>query len=362
MKQDAVLSADDHLELRTYLPELFQYYLPEALKDRGPRVVDTPNGLAWVVDGQSLGPYIRGAANRSAITRAGLQDDGYRTVTPSRRLADMDTDSIWTSVIYGSPGLAIKSAALKAACLRAYNDWGADFNHAAPERLCVLPNLPSHSVEDAVREVQQIARSGHRGAVLNPFELPTPVFDAAWEPLWDAIEEAGLPVSFHIGGGTHSIQLIAGSWKYGAYTVVNPMQLDEPLVGMLFSGALERHPRLRLVLAESGLGWLPYIKERMDLESKTHGPTARDYRLSAKPSELFERQVYATFEEDVGGIALIPTIGVDNVMWASDYPHQDSTFPRSREALRDLFANTDPVTTQKVTGENCARLYKFKVG
>ena len=313
-----------------------------------------------MLDGALLGPYTRGVANRSAITRAGLKDDGYRTITPESRLADMETDGIQTSVIYGAPGLALKSPEIKAACLRAYNDWGAAFNSAAPERLCVLANLPGHSVQAAVQEAQRAAKAGHRGVVLNPFELPTPVFDPAWEPLWQVVEEAGLPLSFHIGGGTHSIDLVAGSWRYGGYTVVNPMQLDEPLVSMIFCGALERHPGMRLVLAESGLGWLPYLKERMDLENRTHGATAQDYRLVATPSEIFNRQVYATFEEDVGGVAQIPQIGADNVMWASDYPHQDSTFPHSRQALEALFAGMHPDIRRKVTAENCARLYKFQ--
>jgi predicted TIM-barrel fold metal-dependent hydrolase len=128
---------------------------------------------------------------------------------------------------------------------------------------------------------------------------------------------------------------------------------------MIFSGVLERHPRLRLVLAESGIGWLPYFVRRLDQTAEKHVKNAQDYRLKAKPSEIFQRQIFATFEEEPLGPSLLPLLGPDNFMWASDYPHPDSTFPRSREAIAEAFAGLDPAFVEKVTATNCARLYRF---
>jgi predicted TIM-barrel fold metal-dependent hydrolase len=149
------------------------------------------------------------------------------------------------------------------------------------------------------------------------------------------------------------------SWEMGAFATVAPMQLDEPLAIMIFSGALERHPKMRLVLAESGIGWMPYFVKRMDQAAEKHLPKAQDYRLKARPSEIFHRQVYATFEEEPLGPQLIPLLGPENFMWASDYPHPDSTFPNSRAAIAEAFAGLDAAIVHKVTAENCARLYGF---
>ena len=115
---------------------------------------------------------------------------------------------------------------------------------------------------------------------------------------------------------------------------------------------------MRLVLGESGLGWVPYVLERMDKEFHNH--KVKDITLSALPSEIFRRQCYATFEDDHLGVKLIPYIGANNVMWASDYPHPDSTFPHSQKVIKEVFEGIDTETIRKVTCENAAKLYKVK--
>jgi predicted TIM-barrel fold metal-dependent hydrolase len=168
-----------------------------------------------------------------------------------------------------------------------------------------------------------------------------------------------MPISFHIGHGTSSVKVAYLSWEMAAFSAVAPMQLDEPLATMVFSGALERNPGMRLVLAESGIGWIPYFVSRMDQQMEKHVPKAQDYRLKAKPSEIFRQQIFATFEEEPLGPRLIPLLGPDNFMWASDYPHPDSTFPHSKKAIDEAFAGLAEDVVHKVTVENCARLYRF---
>ena len=130
---------------------------------------------------------------------------------------------------------------------------------------------------------------------------------------------------------------------------------------MLFSGALERHPGLKLVLAESGVGWLPYFLTRMDLE--WHALRDKlDYAPSVPPSELFRRQVIATFEEEPLAAQFIPFLGADSCMWASDYPHTDSTFPESRRAIDETLGTLSGAERHKITATNCARLYGFADG
>jgi len=127
---------------------------------------------------------------------------------------------------------------------------------------------------------------------------------------------------------------------------------------MVFSGALERHPRLRLVLAEAGVGWLPYFLHRMDHTFELHC-RRREGQIRTRPSELFRRQVFATFEEEPLAAQLIPLVGAERVMWACDYPHPDSTWPHSRKAIEESFGMLDPATVQRITAENCRELYKL---
>ena len=129
----------------------------------------------------------------------------------------------------------------------------------------MLAFLPGHSPEAAAAELERSAALGHRGAIIGVFDID--VGDPAWDRLWAAAEETGLPISFHIKGGTSSkLSYRVGKWQSAAFATLLPLQLDEPLATMVFCGALERHPGLKLVLAESGIGWLPYFLARMDDE------------------------------------------------------------------------------------------------
>ena len=127
---------------------------------------------------------------------------------------------------------------------------------------------------------------------------------------------------------------------------------------MMFCGALERHPGFKLVLAESGVGWLPYFLARMDLEWRALRDNL-DFATKISPSELFHRQVMATFEEDALGAQLIPLLGADSCMWASDYPHTDSTFPNSLDAIEETLGPLPAADRRKLTATNCAQLYGF---
>jgi len=361
----AVYSCDDHLDLYAVPPELWQSRLPRADAERGPRVVTRDGERVWLCDDQVIGRSGRSAGgavakNLSAIGRAGIEDDGYRAGNPALRLQDLDRDGVSASVIYGplSLGFPIDDPALQSACYAAWNDWAVEeFNAVAPDRLCVLAFLPSHSPDAAAAELVRSAARGHRGAIVGVFDID--VGDPAWDPLWATAQETGLPISFHIRGGTSSrLSYQIGKWQSAAFATLLPLQLDEPLATMVFSGALERHPGLELVLAESGVGWLPYFVTRMDME--WHALRDKlDYAPSIAPSELFRRQVMATFEEEPLAGQYIPLLGADSCMWASDYPHTDSTFPDSRRVIEETLGTLTAEDRRKITATNCARLYGF---
>jgi predicted TIM-barrel fold metal-dependent hydrolase len=361
----ALYSCDDHLDLRAVPPDLWQARLPEVQRERGPRVVERDGQMVWLCEDRVLGGSGRPANSAlakslSAIGRAGIEDDGYRPGNPKLRLEDMDLDGLRASVIYGplALGFPISDPALQTASYAAWNDWAVEeFNASAPDRLCVLAFLPSHSPDAAASELARCAALGHRGAILSVFDAD--VGDSAWDRVWAAAEETALPVSFHIRGGSWSgLSYRMGRWQSAAFATILPLQLDEPLATMIFSGALERHPGLTLVLAESGLGWLPYFLARMDLEWRGLKDKLK-YAPSIPPSELFRRQVMATFEEDELAAQVVPVIGADACMWASDYPHTDSTFPHSRQAVEATLGTLAEDDRRKITATNCARLYGF---
>jgi len=138
-----------------------------------------------------------------------------------------------------------------------------------------------------------------------------------------------------------------------------PMALGRPVAETIFSGVFERHPNLTMVVAEAGLGWVAYLLDRMDREYEDKG-MSRTLTLSAKPSELFRQHMYISFQEEAaGGLRRIPELGVDNVIWASDYPHPDSCWPHSRAFVDTHLGLLGEEVKHKVTCANAVRLYRL---
>jgi predicted TIM-barrel fold metal-dependent hydrolase len=325
-------------------------------------VEETDDGPWWFCDGKRIAP-----SGRKEAGYISANDHGFRPGQPDTRLEDMDRDGVQAQVIYGPTctHLQLDDAILHEQVARAYNDWAAEFQKQAPDRLILLPDIPPYDPKAAARELERCAKIGHRGAILgSTVGRGEPLFEEAWLPFWDAAEELKFPIHVHLTarGGLHSIRPQLGSWRMPAMVAVVTMQLDEVLAGMIFSGVLEQRPNVRFVMGEAGLGWIPYVIERLDHELHKYGSKITDHKIGMLPSEIFARQVYTTYEDEKLGVELIPRIGADNVMWASDYPHGDSTWPHSRKALAESpLAQHGPEVLKKVTCDNAARVYGFPV-
>jgi predicted TIM-barrel fold metal-dependent hydrolase len=360
MAQHRIYSCDDHLDMNAVPPTLWTDRTPAATHETIPHVVEKNGMRLWIVDGTPVSISGRYAGIDSAIDRAGVEDDGFRPSTPDLRVQDMERDGIWASVVYGPTALfrhPLKDRALIEMCVRAWNDWAAaEFNAYAPDRLFALPDLPTTSAEAAATELERCIQLGHRGAMMNGFDVD--LADRQWDRLWAFAAEAGTPISFHIGGGTR-IDPRKRGWHIAGFAAIAPMQMDEILSILVFAGILERHPSLKVVLAESGVGWVPYMVARMDATFEKHCVPHPEYSIKTKPSELFARQVWATFEEEPLGPQLIPLLSPDNFMWACDYPHPDSTWPHSREAIDHALGHLGPAAVEKITGGNCKALYRL---
>jgi len=371
-----IVSADDHIDL-TWLPkDLWQTRVPAQWRDRAPKVVDTSDGPYWICDGdrwESWGGR-RGAAGaqggrRTALERGGVLEPGVlRPTTTSLRLADMDRDGIDATVMYGPiVPLLIRDPGLRRVCYRAYNDWLAEFCATASDRLIGAGLIPIDDPADAAEEVRHLRRAGLRTGMFLAARVETPLWDEAWEPLWAAAAEARLPIGFHLGGGLRTVAFSGPKandpGNMGVRVSCSTLQMDEPFAAVVFSGALERHPTLRIVLAETGIGWLPYVLERMDdtydkfVDATEYWRAHGGLRLKRPPTAYFRQQVWATFQTDHAGLRLLDTLGADRVMWASDYPHADSTWPESRKAIEDNFKDVPPPAQRRILCDNARELY-----
>jgi len=188
----------------------------------------------------------------------------------------------------------------------------------------------------------------------------TPLWNPWWEPLWKAAAEVGLAVHFHTLGvppeAPFPPDLPHAYMRAGKATRTAGFQLymATVLASVIHGGALERHPDLRIVLGESGIGWIPYVLQRMDDE---YADRYGDIPLTRKPSYYWHRQCRATFQNDPVGAKLLDELGVDNVMWGSDYPHPDGVFPDSQEYIQKQFGHLPAATRRKITCDNAAKFY-----
>lgn len=351
-----IVSCDDHMDLNVLPPDLFVSRVPADVRDRVPQVRETDTGPFWFLGDRSLAP----SGKRPQGYRV-REERGLRPADPALRVEDMDRDGVFTHVVYGPlGGLPAADREAQIACIRAFNDWGAEINAPYPDRLQVLAHLPGHAPGPAIAEFERVAALGYRGVLIDPFIGEPRVYAPEWARFWDVANETAMPVSVHIGGGMHSVTFQGGVWQAPATASAIAMQLDEVLACALFSGILVNRPNAKIVFGESGLGWVPYLLERMDQQHERFRDSIGTDALPMRPSELFHRQCFMTYEEDDVGLELIERIGVRNVMWASDYPHGDSTWPYSHEAiLSSPLGRLSAADRRRVVCDNAAELYKI---
>ncbi len=375
-----IVSADSHID-STWLPaNLFTNNASAALRERMPYVADSPEGPRWVSrDGPGFGlatgvgsagkTYIKGASYRAdRMAEAGLYSDASRAAlrlcNPRMRIEDQDTDGVSAEVLYGMLGASIRLGDTEASweMARIYNDWLVDFCAHAPNRLLGLASIPTHSPELAAAEIVRVARRGGiRGIDASGGEARArPLFHADWDVFWRAIEESGLPVHFHTlgpnlrdlrGFSTLDVHRSKAEGLANCQYERASLVLRETILG----GVLEAHPNIKLVLSESGIGWIPYMLERMDQNwDDQYRPLLN---LRHKPSEYWRRQCYATYQTELFGSKVIDFVGEDNVMWASDFPHPDGLWPDSQSMIAAQYQDTPETTRRKVLSENAVKLY-----
>ena len=341
----------------------------------------------WTVDGVALSR----ASASSVVRRDGERcrgsefiqwvfDDAHPAAYDvDTRLAVMDELGVWAQIVYpnvagfgGQKLSAIADPAVRELSVTLYNDAMVELQEASHGRLYPMGLLPSWEVDAAIAEADRISGLGLRGVNISSDPqlqgLPD-LGDRAWDPLWTACADRALPVHFHIGASQTSLAWYGTSpWpsmgedqKLAIGSAMMYLTNARILANVIYSGLLERHPALRMVSVESGIGWIPFVLESLDHQLNETAPGTMDY-LSMMPSEYFRRQMYACFwfeERDVA--STMRRVGIDNVLFETDFPHPTCLYPDSLEHAARSLEGVDAEVRRKVLQDNAAALYRIEL-
>jgi predicted TIM-barrel fold metal-dependent hydrolase len=364
-----LVSADSHV---LEPPHLWTEYLPRRFHDRAPKVVpDGDGGDAWQFGPGAppapIGIYASAGRRHEEVRWTGVTfaaaNQGNFAAEP--RLREMDADGVDAEVLFGSARtlshfFADPDPAFHLAGVEAYNTWLAEaFVRRAPDRLVGLGAMPALGVEASIREMERCRALGMRGVWLNTLPSVGPAIRPDDDPFWDAAQALGMPVHFHVRV-MRRVQRpqpkgVRGDTLWGL-AGAGPQAMMTDLPEIIASGVHDRFPRLTWVMVEAGAGWVPYLLEQLDDRwwRNRHWLPAR---LRHPPSHYWRRSWRATFMVDAHAVRNRHLLGVDNVMWSSDYPHHGCDWPESRRVVDALFRDVPADERRRMCASNAARLY-----
>ncbi len=375
--QGPLISVDDHVQEH---PEVWTKRLSKSkFGNRIPRVERQGDGTErWIVDGVKL--RLNGVAGAgAAMPDRGAEPQRWEDVPkmvydPRERLKAMDTDGVQYSVLYPTvAGVAgetfgrIEDTELELACVQAYNDWLIEEWASVSERFIPQCSVPIFPVEATVKEIRRAVAQGHRGVIYPavPMELRgvPHINDPLYDPLWAVCEELEVPICFHAGAST-AIQVppykgYAATLAAAFQAITQPVSTVSVVVNLLISRILLRFPGLKVIFAESGLGWGAYLLEYTDFQFKGDRLHEQGYHLT--PSEMFRRQCFLVGWYDRASIRTRRYIGTENILWSTQFPLATSNWPRSQETIERSFEGVPEEDCRKILWENAARLYHIEI-
>jgi predicted TIM-barrel fold metal-dependent hydrolase len=361
MADHRIISADSHVSVPG---ELFDAFLPAKYHGKTPNLIGSSNSTrqkqqlgAEVVDGS----LVRLRAALKLVEREGRPAGRAGGFDARERLIDMDTDRVDAEILYGHLGgfYDAKDLEERRARVRAYNDALWEWCAADHNRLIPVGEIPVDPVELGMEEMRRIAGLGYRTGLIPtyPHTLGLPRYwDPAYDPLWAAAEELDFPLSVHVGqaGWTAGLRAVDPTPQLKIFMSLPPLEMSETLATFLLTDICKRHPNFKFTFVESGLGWIAYYLERLDTMHQRHGWFQVDNEL---PTAVWYRQGAVTFEEDKLGVLGRERLGVDNILWATDYPHPDSTWPDSQKVIDDHFAGLPEHERRKMIYEIAVKRY-----
>jgi predicted TIM-barrel fold metal-dependent hydrolase len=374
-----LISADSHI---VEPPDMYTNRIEPKFRDRAPRMErrKTPTGReydAWMLNGMQVGTLgaVMQAGQRfedpSQIDFLGLWEDVRKgAYDPHSMIAENEEDGVWGSCLQPSQGLfwyRVPDSELLSEVCRVYNDWITDFCKPYPERLKGIAMLNVDDVEVACEELERSKKLGLVGAFIPVSPLPDkpyrhPIYDRLW---WTA-QDLDIPLLLHIAttrdgvpGNEFTMNLTEMT---GAGRSTTDYWVRYSLGAMLFAGVFDRYPRLKVGSVEHETMWIPHWLSQMDFTYRerpvfTKGWKSREGML---PSDYWRRNMFVEFMEDDLGVRVRDRIGVDNMLWGSDFPHAESTWPHSKQFLDRIFDGVPEEDRRKITADNAAQLFGFR--
>jgi predicted TIM-barrel fold metal-dependent hydrolase len=372
-----LISTDDHM---TEPPDVFDGRVDARFRDLAPAIVELPNGnQVWAYEDSVF--YDRGLGNTVGRPREEWFLDPLRYDEMRRgcwdvdaRVADMDIDGVWASmcfpsVTWGFAGrvfCASKDQDLGLACLRAYNQWNIEaWSGAYPARFipCQIAWLPDPAV--ASRDIYRNAELGFKAVSFaeGPHRLGLPsIRDRFWDPFFHACVDTGTVLCLHVGASGHVVQASPGA-SLNATSCLFSISAMVVALDWVWSGVPTRFPDLKIALSEGGIGWVPMAIDKLDhIFARVGGCVAAEPWLDElSPSEVLRRNFWFCMVDDPTALAVRDRIGIENIVTEVDYPHSDTTWPRTQAILDEDFSGMSHEEAELITWRNAAALFRHAV-
>ena len=339
----------------------------------------------WFCDGRKIIGVTGGSANvgnrfldpDNKVRNSRIEDVRPGGWIPEEHVKDLDIDGQDMSVVFPTVGFmlfGIPDGQLLDSLCRSYNDWVGEFCGVIPDRLKGIAMINTDDVSVGVKELERCAKMGLVGAMIAVYPSTSQYYDdPAYEPFWAAAQDLQMPLNLHVAANRYSpVQELADPDIDRPAFICNAAYWPMMSLGdIIFSGVFERYPNLYVGSVEHELSWAPHFLDRLDytytdrMPPKDHPSQANKrhpivrYKDGILPSDYFHSNCFLGFQEDALGIRDRAIIGVDNLMWGADYPHSESTFPRSREILDNILADCTEEERAKIAGGNAQRVYRL---
>jgi predicted TIM-barrel fold metal-dependent hydrolase len=358
------ISADSHV---VEPPDLWTKRIDRRYLDRAPRIVPGEDQDYLICPDEMGGKRGIGLAsavlkeNEEITMKGRFADVLPGAYDPLARLADQDRDNVEAEILYTSFGLTmykIEDLDFQFACMQAFNDWLGNFCASAPGRLYGAALIPSEPLERGIEEMRRCAATGmFRTAQISINHDDGHGYDSdEWDPLWATAVELGMPLSLHVAGSKKDFS-VTGNRMTDFTLVFTPVMYE--ITRMVLTGVFDRFRDLKVVSVENDAAWPLGVLERMDYTVERNpgwaGPTG--ITSGRKPSEVFRDHVFCTFMRDHTAVKNRDILGINNIMWGSDFPHIDSTWPRSTEVLEDHFDGVPHEDQKRIARQNAIDLY-----
>ena len=369
-----VISSDSHI---FEPPDFWTSRGNKQMTDKLPHVVTLEDGDWWIcggrkVTGVGLGAQAGLRFEEPEKIKMGDSVDNVRPGgwIPEEHIKDMELDGVYAGVVFPSVGFmmynVVPDSDVLSEIFRVYNDWVAEFCKPFPNRLKGIALINVDDVAQGVKELERCAKLGLVGGMI-PLQPPQGhrYLSDEYEPLWSAAADLNIPLNLHVAtnrpGVGQELQQIDEATAAFIATQAHWAQMS--IADMIFSGVMERHPKLKIGSVELDVAWIPYFLDRIDYTYTQRAQEFVPYRFKEDmlPSDYFHRQVFVGFQEDALGVQMRDIIGIDNLMWGSDYPHPEGTFPRSRQIIDDILVDCTEEEKEKIVCRNAARMFNFQV-